>query len=64
MPNYGKKEVVKLANLEEKQIAKDIVIEMLKEKYYIRSEYPNAKTITQMICASYKEILKTISEDE
>lgn len=50
--------------LEEKQMAKEILVEMIKRDAFSRSEYPNAKTITDMYCTAYKEILNTISQDE
>jgi precorrin-2 methylase len=58
------KEVITLSHrLEDKQIAKEIVIEMLKNNAFIRSEYPKSSTVEAMICQAYKEILKTIAED-
>lgn len=54
-----------LVTIEEKQIAKEILIEMLKTKdYFIREEYPESKTVAEMICSAYKEVVKTISEIE
>ncbi len=52
------------ARMEEKQIAKEIINEMLRANAFVRSEYPNTKTVTEMICQAYKEILKTISQDQ
>jgi len=53
-----------MANIEEKQIAKDILIELLKEDHISHSEHPDCKTVIETVCAAYKEILKTISSNE
>jgi hypothetical protein len=54
-----------LASIEEKQIAKEILIEILKTGNWIsRDEYPESKTLIDVVCIVYKEILKTISSNE
>ncbi len=54
-----------MATIEEKHIAKEILIEMIKtEKHLIRTEYPASKTVANMVCAAYKEILQTIAKPE
>ena len=56
-----RKEVIELANLEEKQIAKEILLEMLKKGLLFRNEYHESRTDVDMVCAAYKEILKAVS---
>ena len=51
-----------MVKFEEKQIAKEIVIEMIKANIVFRKEYPEAETVATMVCSAYKEILKTIVE--
>jgi hypothetical protein len=48
--------------IEDKQIAKELLIEMLRKDLLTRYEYKEAASITEKICCAYKDLLKTISE--
>lgn len=50
-----------MSSLDDKQIAKEILIELIKSGSIARSEYPDAKTIPEMYSLAYNDILKTIS---
>lgn len=47
---------------EDRQITKEIVLAMIENKYFKRSEHPDTETIAEIICEDYKTILKTVSE--
>lgn len=49
--------------MEEKQIAKEIVLKMLEHNAFIRSEYPEAKTVADMVVEAYKTILTAVKEN-
>ena len=51
-----------MTSLENKQMAKEILIEMIRKDYLLRTEYQDAETVADMACSAYKTILKTISE--
>ena len=53
-----------MATLEEKQIAKEILIELIRKDDLYRKEYPNVKTVSEMTGLAYGEILKVISKSE
>jgi hypothetical protein len=37
---------------------------MIKKDLLIRTEYPDTKTTTEMVCHAHREILKTIAKSE
>ena len=51
-----------MSKLEDKQLAKEILVEIISKNLLSRKEYPEAKTNTDMVCSAYKTILNTISE--
>lgn len=53
-----------MATIEEKQIAKEIVITMLEKSVLLRKEYPETKTVADMVCAAYKTVLAAVSTPE
>lgn len=48
--------------MDDKEIAKDILIALLNKDGIIRSEFPEAKSAVEMICESYAQILKTVKK--
>ncbi len=53
-----------MSNLDEKQIAKEILIELMRNNLISYDGYPDAKSSADLSCLMYKQILKTISESE
>ena len=51
-------------SVEEKQIAKEIVITMLQKDVILRTEYPKAKTVSDIVCDIYKQVLATVATPE
>jgi len=48
--------------MNEKEIAKEILLAMLDKGVISRVEYPEAKTSVDLVCDVYSQILKTITE--
>lgn len=48
--------------MNEKEIAKEILLSMLDKGVISRVEYPEAKTSVDLICDVYSQILKTVTE--
>lgn len=53
-----------MANLEEKQIAKEILLKLIDKSGLSYDAYPGANDFVSLTLAAYKDILKTISETE
>jgi hypothetical protein len=48
--------------MNEKEIAKEILLKMIETGSIIRSEFPDAKTSVDLVCSVYQQILKTVLE--
>ena len=53
-----------MATIEEKQISKELVIELVKNNGLSYDGFPDAKNPLDLVCEAYKTILKTVSETE
>jgi len=46
--------------MDNKEIAKEIVLTMIDKGYLIKSEFPGTKTTVDMVCEAYKTVLATL----
>lgn len=53
-----------MATIEEKQIAKEILIELIKQNGLSYDAYPGVKHYKDLVLLAYNDILKTVSEPE
>lgn len=51
-----------MASIDQKQIAKEIVIAMIQKDYFSRDEHPETKTTADMVAQVYKTILNAVSD--
>lgn len=49
--------------MNEKDIAKEILIKMIEHDYLLRDEFPNAETTVDMVCEAYAKIFTTVKEN-
>lgn len=49
--------------MNDKEIAKEILLKALELKYVMRDEFPEAETAIDVICEAYKKILNTVKEN-
>ncbi|MBJ6362094.1 hypothetical protein ACFOQM_12410 [Paenibacillus sp. GCM10012307] len=47
----------------DKEIAKEIILAMIEHKYLLRSEYPQVKTVSEMVGLAYNEILTALQDE-
>lgn len=52
-----------MALLDDKEIAKDIIVKMIEGGLIQKVNYPEAQNITDAVCEAYKKVLKTVKED-
>ena len=49
-----------MASIEEKEIAKDIIISLIEEDALTFEENPDCQTYLEMVCKSYIKVVKTL----
>lgn len=53
-----------MATIEEKQIAKEILVQLIEKNHLDFDSYPNANSYLDLTRSAYKDILKTVVESE
>lgn len=48
--------------MNDKEIAKEILLKAIEQNYVIRDEFPEVKTAVDLICEAYKKILNAVKE--
>lgn len=48
--------------MNDKEIAKEILIKLIENTYLYREEFPNTETAVDMACEAYKKILTAVKE--
>jgi len=49
--------------LTDKEIAKDIILKMIEKDWILRTEYPEAETVADVVAKAYEVILKAVTKD-
>ena len=49
--------------MNDKEIAKEILLKAMEQNFLSRDEFPEAKTAVDVICQAYKKILNAVKED-
>lgn len=52
-----------MAILDEKNIAKEILVKLIENNFIDPSEFPEEKGLVNITLAAYKKILETVSQD-